>query len=260
MTKTMISQSDLTPEARQENSATYCPADNKLRLYCGVWLDGETVKHLDAVGFKPTPKQDCSFAATWSPAAEDACFALIADDDDIGEEDDGPETGSGTVNSERFAASACRAPTEPEPQGFLVEQKRVKRQTRKSSPKSPPLINPTDEDAERLQASWNRGRRDKGFRPTEIVRMTQARYSVLSRGAYTPFSIIEVDARGKRVRKPDRTPEGTPPPVFKIRKMTGPGRFIGQADAVVILTDKPRRPMPLDWAIVENATSSEATA
>lgn len=245
----MFSESDLTPEARQGNRATYCPADNQLRLTCERWPDRETVRHLYRVGFKATPGLDCSFAATWSPAAEDACFALIPDDDDIGDEDDGPGD-----------RAAGRSPTGRELEACRSEQKAAKRRRRKCAPKSPPLLNPTDEDAEKLQAAWNRARGAQGFRPTEVVRLTSARYSALAKGTCTPFGVISVDPKGKKVRRHDRSLQGQLPPLFRIRKMAGPGRFIGRADAVVVLTDEPRKPLPLDWAAVDSAARSGATA
>lgn len=72
------------------NEATYCPEDNKLRLYCGR-VPREEYEALRAAGYKPTPKQTCDFVATWSPRAEDAARAMLDEGDDIGDEDQGPE-------------------------------------------------------------------------------------------------------------------------------------------------------------------------
>lgn len=90
---------------RPENSATYCPEDNKIRLY----IDGgdgrvarETYNFLVARKFKATAKQDCSFVATWSTAAEDIALALIHESDDLGDEDTSPQQRS-VDRAERFA-------------------------------------------------------------------------------------------------------------------------------------------------------------
>lgn len=92
----MLNPIDTTAECRESNESTYCAEDDKIRLYIdGAREDGrverDTYLHLKKLGFKPTPKQDCNFVAHWSPAAEDAALALIGDDDDIGDEDQGPE-------------------------------------------------------------------------------------------------------------------------------------------------------------------------
>ena len=89
------------------HTATYCPEDNKLRLTIG---DGSpdcrvercTYLWLRKLKFTSTPKQDCSFVATWSIAAEDACLAMIDEHDDIGDEDTPPQERA-EQRAERFA-------------------------------------------------------------------------------------------------------------------------------------------------------------
>lgn len=96
-------ESDLTPEAVSGNSATYCPEDNKLRIYCGR-LERDSYLHLCRhLKFTSTPKQECAFVAVWSPAAEDACRALIPEWDQIGDEDYSPQERSAD-RADRFAA------------------------------------------------------------------------------------------------------------------------------------------------------------
>ena len=75
---------------RDDYAATYCPEDNKLRLYTGR-VERSTYDWLRALGYSSTPKQDCDFVAVWTPAREDAALALIGDGDDIGDEDQTPE-------------------------------------------------------------------------------------------------------------------------------------------------------------------------
>ena len=55
-----------------EYSASFCPEDNKLRLYCGR-VHRDTYNHLRNNGFKATPKQDCDFVATWSEIGRASC-------------------------------------------------------------------------------------------------------------------------------------------------------------------------------------------
>lgn len=122
----MIHELDLDAEFREENSATYCPEDNKLRLYIGGdsgegegRVQRDTYLYLcKTLDFKASPKQDCNFVATWSPAAEDACLALIADWDDIGDEDYSPQERAAD-RAERF--SGYRDKRRRESLGFADE-------------------------------------------------------------------------------------------------------------------------------------------
>lgn len=97
-----LHESDLDDEFRETNSATYCPEDNKLRLYLSRRVDRQSYDYLRKVGYVATPKQECSFAATWSIDAEDAAFDLIAEADDIGDEDTSPAERAAD-RAERFA-------------------------------------------------------------------------------------------------------------------------------------------------------------
>jgi hypothetical protein len=82
-------------------TATYCPEDNKIRLYVGR-VERETYNFLRANKFVATSKQTCDFVAVWSPKAEDIAFQLIAEDDDIQDEDYSPEDRAAD-RAERFA-------------------------------------------------------------------------------------------------------------------------------------------------------------
>jgi hypothetical protein len=99
---TGLHPNDLTDEFREGSSATYCPEDNKLRLYLSDRVERQSYAYLSKIGYKSTPKQDCDFVATWSIKAEDAALALIADCDDIGDEDTSPQERS-VQRAERFA-------------------------------------------------------------------------------------------------------------------------------------------------------------
>lgn len=97
-----LHETDLDDEFRESNSATYCPEDNKLRVYLSRRVDRQSYDYLRKVGYVATPKQECSFAAPWSIDAEDAAFDLIAEADDIGDEDTSPAERA-AQRAERFA-------------------------------------------------------------------------------------------------------------------------------------------------------------
>jgi hypothetical protein len=68
------------------NTATYSAEDNKLRLYVGR-VPRADYERLKAAGFYSTPKQDCDFAAHWTPAREDLAMEFLDEGEDIGDED-----------------------------------------------------------------------------------------------------------------------------------------------------------------------------
>lgn len=80
--------SDMTEQSERTGCATYCPEDNKLRLYVGRVPRDEYLK-LRAEGWTSTPKQDCDFVATWTPSRLDTCleYAELIEDEDQGLED-----------------------------------------------------------------------------------------------------------------------------------------------------------------------------
>ena len=63
-------------------TATYDPADNKLRLYSVARLDQETYARVKAAGFKWAPKQDLFVAPAWTPEREDLLLELAGQIDD----------------------------------------------------------------------------------------------------------------------------------------------------------------------------------
>lgn len=72
----------------ESHRATYCPEDDKLRLYVGR-VPRDQYDYLRAQGWQATPKQDCDFAAVWtvSRKATALAFAGIIEDEDQGPED-----------------------------------------------------------------------------------------------------------------------------------------------------------------------------
>jgi hypothetical protein len=148
--------------------------------------------------------------------------------------DGSAQMGPQNINIERLGADAYRAPTDEELAEFTAKKKAAK----KAGPTTP-LVNPTDEDAERLQAYLNAQAVEKHAEnrysygappaPKKVERVTQAYYSRNS-GDGCIFSTKEIEIDGQR---------------FKVRT-----RFAGfgaGARHVVVLTDKPQKPLPITW-------------
>lgn len=64
-------------------SATYDPADDKIRIRSAARLDADTYQRVKAAGFGWAPKQGC-FYAVWNPKREDIAIELAGD---IGDEE-----------------------------------------------------------------------------------------------------------------------------------------------------------------------------
>ena len=177
-----------------------------------------------------------------------------------------PEMGLQSFNIERLGADTYRSPTDEERAQYAAdeaERKAASKAKRKANP-TQKLVNPTNEDAERLQTLWNdagRARHDKAkaesrlhgeFTPSEVRRMTQAAYSQASKGSYSHFATITVMANGFRHdSRSGRTTARTAPIAFKIRKSFGSGSSSLTPDRIVIINDKPQKPLPLDWSVLE---------
>jgi len=67
-----------------ENTATYSPEDNKLRLYAPARLDSETYDRVRKAGFRWAPRQELFVAPTWTPGRADLLMELCGE---IGDED-----------------------------------------------------------------------------------------------------------------------------------------------------------------------------
>ncbi|MEM1155177.1 MAG: DUF3560 domain-containing protein, partial [Pseudomonadota bacterium] len=125
----------------------------------------------------------------------------------------------------------------------------------KSTKPSCPLINPTPEQAERLQALWNAdAAKGKYGKPNRVTMTKQAVYSRHSQGDYSPFNTIKLDQHGRRVwRSRDVTP------VCRVRVNNG-GSGLYQADAVIVIEDKTQKALPLDLtALLRDAQTQEAS-
>lgn len=164
-----------------------------------------------------------------------------------------------TINVERFGESVYRAPTDAERAKFATDTKERKAGEKASKPAAPSLINPTDEDAQKLQDAWNAvvaakfikaGRNNAPV--SEVWRMTQAEYSERSKGDYGPCEAVTVSELLEVVGKYNH---GRHVPVFKVRK--GSSGSMNAASRVVVLTDKPRKTLP--WKAVESARATMPT-
>jgi len=144
--------------------------------------------------------------------------------------------------------------------GYEVPAPVERRKSNKPAPAS--LVNPTLEQAEQLQRIWNLQMkiacREKGgnivAKQNEIKTLTQARYSANSGGSYSPLSTIDIDANGRRVEMRWNRMEhvASAPPVARIRVYTGGGEFY-KPSAVVHISDKPAKALPLDLDSIEAA-------
>ena len=92
------------------------------------------------------------------------------------------------------------------------------------------------------------------FKPREVCEVTQARYSANSKGDYAPLSTIEIDAQGQQVRTVWQRMERvrSAEPVARIRVKTVGGELYGPG-CVVRITDKPGKPLPIDFDAIEAA-------
>lgn len=138
--------------------------------------------------------------------------------------------------------------------GYEVPQTARKAANRASAA---PLINPTLEQAEALQAAWNRrtqeARREKGQSwnpdksPGKVRQLPQAVYSAHSKGEYARFQTIEIDARGVPVswkwERHERVRTGEP--VARIRIVSNPAELYG-VRSIIHLTDAPAKALPVD--------------
>jgi hypothetical protein len=166
---------------------------------------------------------------------------------------------------ERLGEDAYRPPTDEERAAFAAEKaakktaaKTAKKTAEKAGKTPPPLVNPTDADAERLQAILNAA---EGA-PSEVCRMTQSQYSAQSGGTYSPCETSSISERLCILSDYDHVNErdGLGRVVcFKVR--TGKADYHGgpyPARRVIILTDKPQKPIP--WERADAAAAEQPQA
>lgn len=165
-------------------------------------------------------------------------------------------------NVERLPEGVYRAPTDEERAQFASNKAAKKAKDRETKPKAPPLINPTDEDAQKLQDQWNERKRaaflgaDRlaEFKPSEVWKMTQAEYSARSKGSFGVCETAEITERGI-IRRTTYMGDVDRSVVFKVR-VGGSGSLNG-VTRVVVITDKPQKPIP--WDEVAAAAAKQPT-
>lgn len=153
----------------------------------------------------------------------------------------------GPRNIERLGADIYRAPTPKELEAFKAASA-AQKEARKAEPKGPALINPTPEDAQRLQDIWNAGK--PADRQSKIALMTQEAYSARSKGSCGIAETVNVTERGRAFYENYNGIQfAGHTAVCKVRK-TSAGTGLYAADRVIVITDKPQKPIPWD-AITE---------
>jgi hypothetical protein len=164
------------------------------------------------------------------------------------------------IDIERASPETYRPPTAEELEAFNAAQKQAKKEAKATAPAKPPLINPTPEEAARLQALWNeKARLDaerRGalaqWKTVEVLEVSQAFYSERSRGSYSSFATVELVAGGE-VSRPSYSMRKEVPRavVCDVRRLSTSGYY--EANRVVRITDKPAKPFPsARWEAVES--------
>lgn len=165
-----------------------------------------------------------------------------------------------TINIERMGEHIYTPPTDAQLAAFKDEQAERKAERKASTPAAPSLINPTIEDAKRLQVMLNDIARAKyeakatkysaPYEPTPILTMTQAQYSAASKGSYSSFETRTVhNAGGILARRSSNmySGEGSAydkalgPAVCKVRVRSSGGWH--SPPHIIVITDKPQKPL-----------------
>ena len=128
-----------------------------------------------------------------------------------------------------------------------------------SKPKPASLLNPTREQAERLQKVWNAqlAARNKQAVPVELVEMTQAQYSANSGGSYSRYETLAIGATGERSQMVWREMVRVMncEPVFRIRVAHSGG--FNSAYRVIVITDAKQHSLPLDFDTIEAGLAAQ---
>ncbi len=136
------------------------------------------------------------------------------------------------IETERLKPELYRAPTPEEKTAFEEWKKEDRKARSDQAPKQPPFINPTLEDAQKLQAVWNEAQKNSfGSESKEVIEMTQAQYSAGSKGSYARMGTCFIVGGG---RKRYNSRHFDYPVVAKIRC---------RYDQVIVITDKPQKPL-----------------
>lgn len=154
---------------------------------------------------------------------------------------------------------------EPSPES-LAELEALKKEIKACKPekKECPLINPTKEEAQRLQDLWNAEAKAKhdaheqrrymnDYKPSEICEISQAVYSQNSKGTYAraetrglcASGILEPAASNLWSREAEARAKERGPAICKIR-ITSSGQGFSAPSRIIVLTDKPHKPLPAE--------------
>lgn len=182
-------------------------------------------------------------------------------------EDGTPKICLQTLNIERCGSSVYRPPTEEEVQAFNSKKKEKQKEQQKKNKENPKpkLINPTLEDAERLQKLLNeraeaKMREKSGrfgtFEPSPVIRGTQKSYSEASKGSYSAYEVVSILEDGTTYRARLSKYWGSDEKVrakevCKIRMRHARSQSWYSPYHVVVLTDKKQESLPIDWELAE---------
>lgn len=132
----------------------------------------------------------------------------------------------------------------------------AKKERRKSTAKNAPLINPTLEDAQALQARWNANAKAKHADKyagemvvNSVSQMLQEAYKARSGGSYSPCMTIELDANGERIWSNYKGKSGIP--VCRIRVFSRSSGSIYAPNSIVHISDKPAKALPFEIITTE---------
>jgi hypothetical protein len=172
-------------------------------------------------------------------------------------------------NIERTGADEYRPPTEDDKKAMAAILAAEKKTRKETAPPTIPLINPTDDDAQRLQDLWNEAKRleledykkrnhyGPDFKASEVCRITQAKYSANSSGVMSRCETRELCQGGEKKAR-HYTAKTQPPVVAKVRATWGEQNT---AWRVIIITDKPQKPLPAAvWQPLKAAPAPKAEA
>jgi hypothetical protein len=139
-----------------------------------------------------------------------------------------------TIKTATFKASSYEAPT-PE----SLEQLKAEKLTLRGNREKPiSTINPTPEDAQKLQDIWN-AQRKEGTEAPGIYECSQARFSDYRRSQMT--TIYSLDKYGQIINYHRNSDAEA---VCKIRVRRAPMYDYGRPDSVISLNDKKQKPLP----------------
>lgn len=173
-----------------------------------------------------------------------------------------------TITVERLSVGSYRPPTDEDKAALAAQIASEKKAAPEKAPC--PLVNPTAEDAERLQALLNEANKGDSWSKANpgpastVLSLTQAQYSQISGGTYSTAETTEICALGKMPWRSDMwSSKGEAhnrsigPVLCKVRTARAGG--FG-ARRVIVLTDRPQKPLPASVWQAAPVVSNPVTA